>query len=144
MRRRRAVLSWNGCDSLTIRVALRGMLMRRTAMPGNGRTWRIALVLCALAALLLSSCGTPDRPAQQSAAPAAVPAAAPAAAAPTTAALNIAKPVSDQLYIREVSGENTEHLTIIDSVSGSRERELPGGTVAPDWSALYTTKDNFT
>jgi hypothetical protein len=101
-------------------------------------TRRIREILGALGvlvALLLSGCGSPDRPISQSAAP---PAAAPTAAAPVAS-----KPLTDQLYIRTASGGSGERLTIVDGVSGARERELPVGLVAPDWSALYTTKDSF-
>src|SRR5215218_4869790 len=99
------------------------------------RMRKIMIVLGVLVALVLSGCGTPDRPLSQSAAP---PAAAPTADAPVAS-----KPSVDQLYIRTASGVNgasDERLMIIDGVSGARERELPVGVVAPDWSALYTAK----
>jgi len=93
------------------------------------------VVLGVLAALLLSGCGKPDLPLSQSAAP--------PAAAPTAVAQVASRPSADQLYIRTANGASSERLTIIDGVSGARERELPVGLVAPNWSALYTAKDSF-
>jgi hypothetical protein len=96
---------------------------------------RLLIGLGVLIVLLLSGCGTPDRPLSQSAAP--------PAAAPTVAALVAPKPAADQLYIRTANGARGERLTVLDGVSGARERELPAGVVAPDWSALYAAKDSF-
>jgi hypothetical protein len=93
----------------------------------------------ALAALLLSNCGAPDRPAQQTSAPAgapaAVPAAAPAAAAPTAPPPQPAPQPADELYIRADDGSEAGLLAIL---GGGGTRELPLGAVAPDWSTLYT------
>jgi outer membrane protein assembly factor BamB len=87
----------------------------------------------ALAALLLSSCGAPDRPAQQTSAPAAAaptaaPQAMPVQPQPTPGSL-------DQLYVRAEDGTETGVLTIL---GGAAARELPLGAVPRDWSALYT------
>jgi outer membrane protein assembly factor BamB len=86
----------------------------------------------AIAALLLSSCGVSDRPAQQSAAPAAAaptaaPHAAPAQPPPTA--------LPEELYIRADDGSESGILAIL---GGKGVRELPLGAVAPDWSTLYT------
>jgi hypothetical protein len=101
----------------------------------NRRIREILVVLGVLMALVLSGCGSPDQPVSQSAAP--------PAAAPTAVALIASQPSADQLYIRTANGASGERLMIVDGVSGARERELPMGVVAPDWSALYTAKDSF-
>ena len=86
-----------------------------------------ASVTLALAAALLSACGVADGSAVQSAA---VPTPAqPVAAAP-----------GDRLYISDGAKAGTERLTIIDSVSGARERDLPPGVTSPDWSTLYVAE----
>src|SRR5687768_7518198 len=77
-------------------------------------------------ALMLSGCGAPDQSAPPSAA-------APTAALPT----RVAPQPGDRLYIRDGFKGDAERLSIIDSVSGARERELPPGVIAPDWSTLY-------
>src|SRR6266540_7139181 len=83
-----------------------------------------AAAILALAAALLSACGAADRSASQS------------AAAPTPAP-PIAAASGDLLYIRDGFKGGTERLTIIDSISGARERDLPPGVTSPDWSTLY-------
>jgi len=83
-------------------------------------------VTLALAAALLSACGVADGSAVQSAA---VPTPAPPVAAG-----------GDLLYIRDGANAGTERLTIIDSVSGARERDLPQGVSSPDWSTLYVAE----
>jgi hypothetical protein len=87
----------------------------------------------ALAALLLSNCGAPDRPAQQPSAPvAAAPTAAPQVA-PTQPQRPAAAP--DELFVRAEDGSEAGVLAMLGR---DRARELPLGAVAPDWSALYT------
>ena len=96
----------------------------------------------ALATLLISSCGTPDRAAQQPAAPAAAAATvppAPIAAAPQTAP-QAARLPADQLYIHDNDGSGAGRLAILNAVSGERERDLPLGVASPDWSTLYTVE----
>src|SRR5438045_3895555 len=78
--------------------------------------------LLALAAALLSACGAPDRSAVQSAA---APTPVPPAAS------------GDLLYIRDGAKADAERISIIDSISGARERNLPAGVTSPDWSTLY-------
>jgi hypothetical protein len=89
-----------------------------------------AAATLALAAALLSACGVADRSISQSAA---VPTPAP----PITAAAP-----GDLLYIRDGFKGGTERLTIIDSISGVRERDLPPGVTSPDWSTLYVAEQN--
>jgi hypothetical protein len=86
---------------------------RATRLPG----------LLMLAALLLGACGR-------------------AADLPTASAPTVAPPVptaqpSDRLYIRDGFKGDAERLTIVDSVSGARQRDLPPGVTSPDWSTLY-------
>src|SRR3954470_13086261 len=88
-----------------------------------------AAATLALAASLLSACGVADRSAGRS------------AAAPTPAP-PIAAASGDLLYIpNRVKGED-DRLTIIDSISGARERDLPPGVASPDWSTLYVAEQN--
>ena len=84
-------------------------------------------VTLALAAALLSACGVADGSAVQSAA---VP----------TPVQPVADAAGDLLYIRDGAKAGTERLTIIDSVSGARERDLPQGVSSPDWSTLYVAE----
>jgi hypothetical protein len=81
-----------------------------------------------LVAMLLPACGVADSAAPQSAA---VPTPAPPVATPTP---------SDLLYIHDGFKGAAEHLTIIDSVSGAHERNLPPGVVSPDWRTLYVAE----
>src|SRR5438093_10810527 len=99
--------------------------MLRVNLPGRPAS---AGAMLALAVALLSACGAPDRSAVQSAA---VPTPAP----PTAAAAS-----GDLLYIRDGSKGGAERLTIIDSISGARERDLPPGVTSPDWSMLYVAE----
>jgi hypothetical protein len=85
--------------------------------------------MLALAAALLSACGVADRSASQSAA---VPTPAPPIAAAS----------GDLLYIHDGFKGGAERLTIIDSISGARERDLPPGVTSPDWSTLYVAAQN--
>ena len=87
-----------------------------------------AAAMLALAAALLSACGVADRSAVQS------------AAVPTPAPPIVAAAPGDLLYIRDGVKGGTERLTIIDSVSGARERDLPPGVTSPDWSTLYVAE----
>ena len=89
-----------------------------------------AATVLALAAALLSACGVADRSVSQSAA---VPTPAPPIAAAAS---------GDLLYIRDGFKGGTERLTIIDSISGARERDLPPGVTSPDWSTLYVAAQN--
>jgi hypothetical protein len=88
-----------------------------------------ALGPLALLAMILSGCGVPDRSAPLSAA-------APTAVLPTRAAPQ----PGDRLYIRDGFKGDAERLTIIDSNSGARERDLPPGVIAPDWSTIYVAE----
>jgi len=88
-----------------------------------------AAAILALAAALLSACGAADRSASQSAA---VPTPSPPIAAAS----------GDLLYIRDGFKGGTERLTIIDSISGARERDLPPGVTSPDWSTLYVAEQH--
>src|SRR5262249_45319733 len=81
----------------------------------------------ALAATLLAACGAADRSAVQS-------------AAPTVAPAHVAAPPGDRLFIGDGFKGDAERLTIIDSSSGARERDLPPGVTAPDWTILYTAE----
>src|SRR5437773_665288 len=101
--------------------------MLRVNLPGRHAS---APAMLALALALLSACGAPDRSAVQSAA---VPTPAP----PTAAAAS-----GDLLFIRDGSRGAAEGLTIIDSISGARERDLPAGVAAPDWRTLYVAEQN--
>src|SRR3954451_158850 len=84
-----------------------------------------AVALLALAAALLSACGVADRSAVQSvAAPTPTPPAAP----------------GDLLYVRDGAQGASERLTIVDSLSGARQRDLPAGVTSPDWSTLYVAE----
>jgi len=76
-----------------------------------------------LAALLLGACGTSANPLTASA-----PTVAPPAPTPQP---------GDQLYIRDGFKGDAERLTIVDSASGARKRDLPPGVTSPDWSTLY-------
>jgi DNA-binding beta-propeller fold protein YncE len=46
----------------------------------------------------------------------------------------VANPGQDRLYVRD----GAQGLAVIDAATGRRERALPMGLPAPDWSALYT------
>ena len=93
------------------------ILMRRSA------GWAM---LAAVGLLVLASCGTAPS--------------APAAAAPTVAVLAPTAQPGDQLYIYTGAKGDAERLTIVDSVSGARQRDLPPGVAAPDWSTLYVVE----
>jgi hypothetical protein len=84
----------------------------------------LALAPALLLVPLLGACGRAE-----SLAPAAAPTLAPPAAVATP---------GDRLFVRELSGDAGERLAVIDSTSGARQRELPPGVIAPDWSTLYT------
>jgi hypothetical protein len=109
---------------------------------------RIVLVMLALAALLLSGCGTPERPAQSAAPAAAVPTAQPPR--PSPAAVPTAQPPrpspasGDELYVRDRDGGAAESLTILSSDGATGTRQLPLGAAAADWSALYTVENSST
>ncbi|HEX9373720.1 MAG TPA: hypothetical protein VF897_22090 [Roseiflexaceae bacterium] len=90
-------------------------------------------VALALPALLISSCGTPDRAAQESAAP--------AAAAPTAPPPQVTPAPSDRLYISDNDGSGARRLAILSR--GTRLRDLPFGVVSPDWATLYTAQDSY-
>src|SRR5204862_2634128 len=90
-------------------------------------TTRVAAAL-ALAAALLSACGVADRTASQS------------AAAPTPVPPSATPAPSDLLYIHDSSNAASERLTIIDSMSGARERDLPAGVMSPDWNTLFVAE----
>jgi hypothetical protein len=92
----------------------------------------IPSLLALVAALILSGCGAPDRSAPPSTA--AAPTIAPAAVA-------AAKP-GDRLYIRDGFKGDAERLTIIDSISGARERDLPAGVTSPDWATMYVAEQS--
>ncbi len=79
--------------------------------------------LLMLAALLLGACGSAANP--------------PTASAPTAAPPAPTPQPGDRLYIRDGFKGDAERLTIVDSVSGTRQRELPPGVSSPDWSTLY-------
>jgi hypothetical protein len=81
-----------------------------------------------LVAALLSACGVADGSAVRSAA---VPTAVPAV---------VATAPGDLLYIRNGFKGAAERLTIIDSISGARERDLPPGVTSPDWRTLYVAE----
>jgi hypothetical protein len=100
---------------------LREMISNKAA----SATWALAL-----AAALLSACGASDR------------SAGPSAAAPTLAAPIAAAPAGDRLYIRDGFKGGDQRLTIIDSASGARERDLPPGLASPDWTTLYVAERN--
>src|SRR5262250_3716731 len=85
---------------------------RATRLPG----------LLMLAALLLGACGRAD---------------APTASAPTLAPPAPTAQPGDRLYIHDGLKGGTERLTIVDSASGARQRNLPPGVTSPDWSTLY-------
>ena len=87
----------------------------------------------ALPVLLISSCGTPDRAAQQQAAP--------AAAAPTAPPPHLTPAPSDRLYISDNDGSGARRLAILSR--GTRLHDLPFGVVSPDWATLYTAKDSY-
>ena len=54
---------------------------------------------------------------------------------PTAGAAAVAAAApGDLLYIRDGFKGDAERLTIIDSVSGARERDLPPGVTSPDWT----------
>jgi hypothetical protein len=86
-----------------------------------------ARIVLALAALVASGCGVPDQPPQQSAAR---PAAAPTAAPPQALGPH------GQVYVHD----GRARLAVMEAASGAIERELPLGTPAPDWSALYVAE----
>jgi hypothetical protein len=86
-----------------------------------------AAALVALATLL-SACGAPDQAAVRS------------AAAPTPAAPIVAP--GDLLYIRDGAKADAKHMSIIDSISGAHERNLPAGVTSPDWSTLYVAEQH--
>jgi hypothetical protein len=76
-----------------------------------------------LLALLVAGCGANPQP--------------PSAAAPTVAApVPLAAP-ADRLYIHNGLKGGAERLTVVDGASGARQRDLPPGVVASDWSTLY-------
>jgi len=89
-----------------------------------------AAALLALAVALLSACGAPDRSEVQS------------AAVPTPARPTASAAPGDLLYIRDGSKGSSERITIIDSISGARERDLPPGVTSPDWSTLYVAEQH--
>jgi hypothetical protein len=97
------------------------------------RKLTMAYIALALVALLVSGCGAPDRPAQQTSAP--------VAAAPTAAPHVIPTPPQpvaappDELYVRAEDGSEVGLLAVL---SGGSARQLALGAVAQDWSALYT------
>jgi hypothetical protein len=96
----------------------------------SGR-WLSLPGLLALAALTLSGCGAPDRSTP------------PSAAAPTPLPAAVAaQPLGDRLYIRDGFTGDAERLTIVDSASGARERDLPPGVMSPDWSTLYVAEQS--
>src|SRR6185436_14444814 len=109
------------------------------------KKWAPALGALALAALL-GGCGAPDRAAPPSAAAPTVapmiiaPTAAPLASAPVAAPAAVG--ASDRLYIRDGFKDDEERVTVIDSASGARERELPPGVASPDWATLYTVEQD--
>src|SRR5262245_17038291 len=78
--------------------------------------------LLMLAAILLGACGRADSP---------------AASAPTLAPPAPTAQPGDRLYIRDGLKGDAERLTIVDSASGARQRDLPPGVTSPDWSTLY-------
>jgi hypothetical protein len=84
------------------------------------------LGLLALVTPLMGGCGTPS---QQP----------PVATAPTLVPIQPAK-LGDQLYIRDGFKDDAQRLTIVDSVSGARERDLPPGVNTPDWTTLYVAE----
>jgi hypothetical protein len=51
-----------------------------------------------------------------------------------------AQPVGDLLYLHTTRKlpANAARLSIIDPRTGSQERDLPLGAIAPDWSVMYT------
>jgi hypothetical protein len=93
----------------------------------------------ALAALLLSNCGAPDRPAQQASAPAAAAPTAAPQVAPTQPQRTAASP--DELFVR---AEDDSEAGVLAMLGRDSARELPLGAVAPDWSALYTVAASTT
>jgi hypothetical protein len=82
----------------------------------------------AILALILSACGVPAQPDLSASAPTAPP----LPSAP--------QPAGDRLYIRDGLKGDAERLAVVDSVTGARERDLPSGLVAPDWSTLYVVE----
>jgi hypothetical protein len=55
-------------------------------------------------------------------------------AEPTPTPPLVANPGQDRLYVRD----GAQGLAVIDAGTGRKERALPMGLPAPDWSALYT------
>src|SRR5215213_9657382 len=99
--------------------------MHRVTIPSTAAK---AAALLALAAVLVSACSAPARSAVQS------------AAVPTPAAPIATPAPGDLLYIRDGAQDSAERLTIVDSLSGARQRDLPAGVMSPDWSTLYVAE----
>ena len=99
----------------------------------------------AIAILVLAGCGTPAQPVQPAAGPqaaATVVQAAPVLPTSTPALEETAAPAQagDRLYVRDGYAGGRERIVVVHTASGTRERELPPGMPAPDWSVLYTVE----
>lgn len=88
-----------------------------------------AAVFACLLAACGSSAGAPARP--ESVPPATSPV---VASTPATTP----QPAGDRLYLIMGDYSPSQRLAVVDATTGARERELPYGVAAPDWSAVYT------
>jgi hypothetical protein len=100
-------------------------------------------------ALTLIGCGAPA-PARQRAAvaqPTTKPASKQAAVVPTrppAAAPTTAPKAGDLLYVRAGYGTPQQQVAVVDTATGTTQRELPAGVVAADWSTIYTAEPSAT